>query len=128
MSVLLHNLRGVLSIGVTWGVFWVAISAALVMVFRIFRPQDIDEGEGLIRVGGILGGVGLLAGIAFGVLLSVAERGRSILDIALSRDVGRPGVRGVSAPEREGGPGVRSLSRRRGPGHRGDHDGPEGGA
>jgi hypothetical protein len=85
MIVQLRKLRGVLSIGVTWGIAFAAVSAGLVLVVGMFRPEDIDAGEGPIRAGAILGGVGFLSGVGFGVLLAVAESRRPIHGIALSR-------------------------------------------
>jgi len=85
MNVLLRKLRGVLSIGVSWGVLWAVIFAALGVVIGIVRPQDIDPGEEPPRIAAILGSVGLLAGVIFGVLLSLAENARPVREIALSR-------------------------------------------
>jgi len=85
MIVLLMKLRGVLNIGVAWAVVWAAIFGTLGIVIGIVRPEVIDPGEEPVRIATILGGVGLLAGILFGLLLSFAESARPIRDIALSR-------------------------------------------
>lgn len=85
MNVQLRKLRGVLSIALIWGALWAAIFAALAIVIGIVSPHVIDEGEGPVRVGTILGGVGIVAGIAFGILLSIAESERPIRDIGLGR-------------------------------------------
>ena len=85
MEQYLRRLRGVVGLGLTWGVAMAAIFAAVSIFVWVLRPQDIDAGEGPIRVGAIGAGIGLLAGFAFGILLSLAERGKALRDIALSR-------------------------------------------
>jgi hypothetical protein len=85
VNVQLRKLRGVLSIGVAWGAAWATIFAALGLVIKIFRPEIIGPGEGPIRIGAILGGVGGMAGIGFAILLSFAESGKPIRAISLSR-------------------------------------------
>lgn len=85
MSGQLRKWRGVLGLGVTWGGLWAAIFAVIAIVIGTFRPEDVDPGEGPIRAGAILGGVGFLSGIAFGILLSFAESRRPLRDITLSR-------------------------------------------
>lgn len=85
MSRLFRKLRGVLGVGLTWAIPWGAIFAALILVVGVIDPDQIDPGEGPIEVGGIMGFVGFVSGVCFGVLLSFAENGKSILDISLGR-------------------------------------------
>lgn len=85
MNKLLRKLRGAMGIGLTWGALWAAIFAAISIIVWVIKPEDIDAGEGPIRVGAIGGGIGLMSGVAFSILLSFAESGRAIRDIALSR-------------------------------------------
>lgn len=85
MNTLLRKLRDVIGIGLTWGMVWTAIGAVLSIVVGVVDPDSIDAGEGPIRVGAILGGVGLISGVLFGILLSLAESGRAILNISLIR-------------------------------------------
>lgn len=54
-------------------------------VVRVFRPADIGPGEGLTRVLPILGLVGLLSGLGFAALFSLAERRRQLRDVPLPR-------------------------------------------
>ena len=82
---LLRTLRGVMGIGLMWGTLWAVIFSAIATVIGIIDPDSIDSGEGWIGLGALGGAAGLVSGMAFGVLLSVTERGRPILDFSLSR-------------------------------------------
>jgi hypothetical protein len=81
----LRKLRGVICISLTWGILWAAIFAALAIVAGVIDPDSIDPGEGPIRVSAIGATIGLVAGVAFGILLSLAESGRPIRNIWLTR-------------------------------------------
>ena len=85
MSGYIRKLRGRLSISVIWGAVSAVFFGALITGVAILRPQDIDPGEGPIRAASILGGVGLLAGFIFAIILALAESGKSIREVALSR-------------------------------------------
>lgn len=51
----------------------------------IVDPDSIDPGEGPLIAGAIVGFQGLVAGVAFGILLSFAEARKRILDLSLVR-------------------------------------------
>lgn len=51
----------------------------------VVDPDSIGPAEGPIRLGAIMGLIGVISGVAFGILLSFAESGRAILNISLSR-------------------------------------------
>lgn len=85
MNKLLRKVRGVMGIGLTWGILWAAIFAALVAVAGSIDPNDIAPGEAPIDVWPIGGVVGLVSGVTFGTLLSFAESGKAILSISLIR-------------------------------------------
>lgn len=72
--------------GVTWGVAWGAIFA-LGLIIGVLNPDSIDPGEGPIRIGGIGFIYGLVSGAAFGVLLSVSERRKGILELSMTRAI-----------------------------------------
>ena len=96
MRALARWIRGALSVGVTWSVLWVMIGVALWGVFKIFQPEDIGPGEGLSVVLPILGTVGLLSGLGFSGLLTLAERRRGLGELSLGR-VGLWGALGSAA-------------------------------
>lgn len=81
----LRKLRGVMGVGLIWGVVWGAFFLTLVLIIGIFRPQDMDHGEGPIVVIGTGLLVGFVSGAVFGAILSFAENQKSILDLALIR-------------------------------------------
>ena len=85
MTKLLRKLHGAMGIGLTWGAILAAIFAAISIIVWLIKPEDIDPGEGPIRVGAIGGGIGLVSGVAFGIVLSFAESGRAIHDLVLGR-------------------------------------------
>ena len=83
MSVYFRKLRGVICIGMTWGILWGAIFAVLARIVEAYDPNQIDPGEEPIRLAAIIGWVGLVSGGVFGLLLSVAENGKSIRNLSL---------------------------------------------
>ncbi|HYN08191.1 MAG TPA: hypothetical protein VES67_12435 [Vicinamibacterales bacterium] len=75
-----------MTIGVTWGVVWFAAWIAIGTLIAILDSDSIDPGdtEGMIIV---LAPMGLLTGIAFGILLSLADSGTSVINLSLPRAV-----------------------------------------
>ncbi len=57
-------------IGLTWGILWAAAFVAIGQVIGILDPDSIDEGEDPILIGAIGAVIGLVSGVAFGVLRS----------------------------------------------------------
>ncbi len=85
MSKILRNLRGLLGIGLTWGIVWAAVMIAVGMIIEVVDPDSIDPGEEPIVLGAMVGLVGFISGLVFGGLLSIAERQKTISDLSLSR-------------------------------------------
>jgi hypothetical protein len=85
MTRLIRRLRGAVSIGVAWGLLWIAIGLILIALIGVFRPQEIDPGEGPGKVLPILGLVGFLSGLGFAALLSLAERRTRLDELSLTR-------------------------------------------
>ena len=75
-------------IGLTWGIVWLAFWTIVFGIIAVVDPDSIDPGEGPMLMVAILGPMGLLTGVAIGILLSIGSRGRSILDVPLSRVAG----------------------------------------
>lgn len=96
MNTLRRKLRGVMGIGLTWGLVWAAIGALTGLVMRLTIPGSVDPGENELVAGAIFGAVGFLSGAGFGILLSFAESRRTILDLSLPR-VAMWGVLGSAA-------------------------------
>lgn len=78
MTKLIRRLRGALGIGLTWGVLWIVVGSAIGVGIAIFQPEDIGPGEGFGRALPIFGLVGFLSGLGFAILISLAERRRTI--------------------------------------------------
>ena len=85
MSNILRSLRGLLGIGLTWGIVWAAVMIAVGMIIEVVDPDSIDPGEEPIVLGAMVGLVGFISGLVFGGLLSIAERQKTISDLSLSR-------------------------------------------
>lgn len=81
----LRKLLGVMGIGLSWGVGWATFFVTLVLIIGIFRPQDMDPGEGPVVFIGTGLRVGFVSGAVFGIILSFAENRKSLLDLALIR-------------------------------------------
>lgn len=85
MTTLLRRLRGALGVGATWAALWVACGLGLVGIISIFRPGDIDPGEGLGTMIPVFATVGFLSGLGFAGLLWLAERRRTLPRLSLGR-------------------------------------------
>ncbi len=85
-----------MGIGLTWGTLWAAIGYAVALVIGVIDSHSIDPGERPIVMGAIIGFVGLVSGVAFGILLSFAESRKTIRDLSLRR-VAMWGILGSAA-------------------------------
>lgn len=85
MGNLIRRVRGAVGIGMTWGALWAAISVALTLALGVFRPEEIDPGEGPGRVAAIFGLVGFLCGLGFAGLLYLNEKRRTVGELSLGR-------------------------------------------
>jgi len=85
MNKILRNLRGVLGIGLTWGIVWAAVTISVGMIIGVVDPDSIDPGEEPIVLGPMVGLVGFISGLVFSGLLSIAERRKTIIELSLSR-------------------------------------------
>lgn len=85
MNNLFRKLRGLMGIGLTWGTLWALITATVGLVIGVTVPGSIDPGENPIVMGAIVGLIGLVSGVGFGIILSFAEGRKTILELSLSR-------------------------------------------
>ena len=85
MQRLLRKLRGAAGMAITWGASWAVIGAGLSIVTGIVDPASIDRGEGPLGMGAVFGAVGSVSGFAFGLVMSFAERCRSLGELSLER-------------------------------------------
>ncbi len=85
MNIQLRKLRGVISISLTWGIVWTVIFAVIATIIGIVEPDSIDPGEEPVIIGLMGGAFGLVSGLVFGILLALAESGRVIRDLSLTR-------------------------------------------
>lgn len=85
MRAFLRKCRGALGMGITWGIAWAAIFAALSVVVGIFDPDSIDPGEGPLRLGWIGAIFGFVSGVAFGATLALADGRRVLSKLSVGR-------------------------------------------
>jgi len=86
MKGLLRRLRGIIGTGLTWAVGWAGIFSVLGVIF----------GAGSVPgVAVVFGFTGLVAGSAFAVILSIAERRHRLEDLSLWRTALWGGLGGI---------------------------------
>lgn len=85
MRAFLRKCRGIAGVAITWGAVWGAVFATLALVIGIIDPDSIDPGETPLRIAGMGAVFGAVSGVAFGVLLSVAERRKTLRELSLTR-------------------------------------------
>jgi len=61
------------------------LGALLGFIYGWVSPQEVDPGETPLRIAIILGTAGFISGTAFGIMLTLLERSRSLQDISLAR-------------------------------------------
>ena len=84
MSKRMRTLQRVLGTGLAWGGLWLVAAMTIRGVIGIVDPSTIDPGDtqGLVTV---MGSMGFLSGVVFGILLSLFERGTTLLALSSAR-------------------------------------------
>jgi hypothetical protein len=85
MNTLFRKLRGMLGVGITWAVGWAIIMFILGTIIGIVDPDSIDPGEEPWRLALMVSTVGFISGSAFALILSSAERRKSVKDLSTWR-------------------------------------------
>jgi hypothetical protein len=85
MNTLLRKLRGMLGVGITWAVGWGIVMFILGTIIGIVDPDSIDPGEEPWRLALMVSTVGFISGSAFALILSSAERRKSVKDLSTWR-------------------------------------------
>lgn len=80
-----RRLRAVVVLGLSWGLVWAGLGAALGVIYALFHPQDVDPGESPAAIARILGVAGFISGAGFAFILSMLERGKTLLNVSLLR-------------------------------------------
>jgi hypothetical protein len=78
------SIRRALAISLTWGLLWFTLLAVNLSAVIVRAPSNLDPGEAQLFVL-IFGSMSLLSGIAFAIILSLAERTRTVLDLPFLR-------------------------------------------
>ena len=106
MNTLLRKLRGMLGVGVTWAVGWAIIMFILGSIISVVDPDSIDQGEEPWRLALMVSVVGFISGSVFALILSTAERRKSILDLSAGRAAIWGALGGAALPLLTGMPDV----------------------
>lgn len=85
MNNVLRKLRGMLGMGITWGVGWAIVMFIIGTIIGIVDPDAIDPGEEPWRLAGVVSLVGFLSGTAFAAIFAGAERRRKIRELSVLR-------------------------------------------
>ena len=85
MNSLLRKLRGMLGVGLTWAVGWAIVMFILGSIISVVDPDSIDAGEEPWRISLLVSTVGFISGSVFALILSSAERRKSIRDLSAWR-------------------------------------------
>ncbi len=86
MSTALGHLRGVLGIGLTWGVVWTVAAMIVGTVIGVVDPDSIDSGEEPHVLAPMIGLAGMICGLVCAGLMFIVGR-KAILDLSLGRVV-----------------------------------------
>lgn len=81
----LRKSLGVLGIGLCWGVAWSTFFATFALYIIVFRPREIEPGDGPLPISVIGFIIGCVCGTLFGAIVSFAENRKSLHDLALVR-------------------------------------------
>ena len=98
MNPLLRKLRGMFGVGLTWGVGWGIAMFLIGTIIGIVDPDSIDAGEEPWRLAGLVGTVGFISGSVFALILSSAERVKSIRDLSVLRSAFWGALGGAALP------------------------------
>jgi hypothetical protein len=71
-------MRRILRFGLTWFMLWAVFWTLILTFIGIVHPDSIDPGEGPLAIAATLVPMGLLSGMAFGVLRLIWFRGGTL--------------------------------------------------
>ena len=85
MNAILRKLRGMLGMGLTWGVGWGMVLFIIGSIIGVVDPDSIDPGEEPWRMSLLVASVGFVSGSLFALIFSRAERRKSIRNLSVLR-------------------------------------------
>lgn len=85
MGTLFRRLRGLIGVGVTWGALWAGIGAGIGVVIGIVNPYAWRFTNPILEWAFGMGVYGAVSGVGFGVLFSLKEGRKMLLDLSLKR-------------------------------------------
>jgi hypothetical protein len=85
MNKVLHKVRGMLGVGVTWGALWAGIGAGIGVVIGLVRPEVWQWTNPVFEWAAGMGLYGVVSGVGFGTLLTLREGRKTLSDLSLRR-------------------------------------------
>lgn len=85
MNKVLHKVRGLLGVGVTWGALWAGIGAGIGLAIGIVRPEVWEWTNPIFEWAAGMGMYGVVSGFGFGTLLTLREGRKTLSDLSLRR-------------------------------------------
>ena len=68
--------------GLTWGIVWAMVGVVIGLIVRLTTPASDGRSLNEVVIGALYGIVGVLWGSAFGMMVSIAGRGRAFLHLS----------------------------------------------
>ena len=93
---LLHKIRGLAGVGITWGALWGLIGAGVGLVIGMVTPGAWDWYNPILTWAFGIGAYGVVSGVGFATLFSLSEGRKTLFDLSLRR-VALWGVLGSAA-------------------------------
>jgi hypothetical protein len=81
----LRKFLGIAGLGINWAILWGLALVAGMGTIRVFRPQDVQAGEGLLSAVMAGGLAGLVSGTLFGLIIALAEDRKPIAELRVPR-------------------------------------------
>jgi len=91
-----RRVRGLLGVGVTWGISWAGIGAIVGLVAGVVSPDAGTLANAVFEWAVGMGLYGFVSGVGFGEVLATVERRKALADLSLPR-VATWGVLGSAA-------------------------------
>ena len=81
----LRRIRGLLGVGITWGMLWAGIGAGIGFVVGLVNPGAWAISNPIIVWAVGMGAYGVVSGVGFGALLSLGEGRKRLRELSLKR-------------------------------------------
>lgn len=95
---LIRTVRGAIGVGATWAALWAIFGFLFGILLRIVRPHGFNPGENELVISIVFGVVGFLSGVAFSLVMAIAERRRTLDQLSVARAAGWGAIASAALP------------------------------